>query len=171
MKALLIILVLPLAALLAAPKETSRSATPAKEKPAPAQPVTFRNTPDGAFRGNDGSTLRTLPSGAVREPDGGSSRRLPNGSWRHGDGSSTRTLPDGSLRTSEGVTLRKLPDGSWSGSDGTRIRTLPGGQVQVTPPTHGGGLDPARALLITQPGLDPSRPKDKPAQPGAARGG
>ncbi len=171
MKIFLLILLFQITTLVAAPKATSRSDSQAKEKPAPAKPVTFRTLPDGAFRGSDGSTIRTLPGGAVREPDGGSSRHLPNGSWRHGDGSSTRTLPDGSLRTSEGVTLRKLPDGSWSGSDGTRIRTLPGGQVQVTPPTNGQGIEPARALIITQPSLDPAKPKEKPSQPQAARGG
>jgi hypothetical protein len=133
-----------------------------KERKEPAKPVTYRTTPDGALRGSDGSTLRSLPGQAVREPDGGTSRRLPDGSWRHSDGSVSRTLPDGSIRHSDGTTLRRLPDGSWSGSDGTRIRELPGGQVRVTPPTSGQAIDPAQALIATQPNFAPAKPKEAP---------
>ena len=142
-----------------------------KERKEPAKPVTFRNSPDGALRGSDGSTIRPLPGQAVREPDGGTSRRLADGSWRHADGSTSRTLADGSIRTSDGVTLRRLADGSWAGSDGTRIRELPGGQVRVTPPTSGEGIDPAKALIATQPALAPDKPKDSRKEPSRRPGG
>lgn len=127
----------------------------------PAKPTTFRNSPDGSLRGSNGSVIRPLPGQSVREPDGGTSRRLPDGSWRHADGSTSRPLPDGSIRNSDGTTLRRLPDGSWAGSDGTRIRELPGGQVRVTPPPSGGGIDPTKALIATQPAFAPPKPKDE----------
>jgi hypothetical protein len=142
-----------------------------KDKREPAKPVTFRSSPDGALRGSDGSTIRPLPGQAVREPAGGTSRRLADGSWRHADGSTSRTLADGSIRTSDGVTLRRLADGSWAGSDGTRIRELPGGQVRVTPPTSGEGIDPAKALIATQPSLSPAKPKDGRKEPAKRPGG
>lgn len=140
------------------------AATPADRKDEakrePAKPTTFRNSPDGSLRGSNGSVIRPLPGQSVREPDGGTSRRLPDGSWRHADGSTSRPLPDGSIRNSDGTTLRRLPDGSWAGSDGTRIRELPGGQVRVTPPPSGGGIDPTKALIATQPAFAPPKPKD-----------
>lgn len=141
------------------------AATPADRKDEakrePAKPTTFRNSPDGSLRGSNGSVIRPLPGQSVREPDGGTSRRLPDGSWRHADGSTSRPLPDGSIRNSDGTTLRRLPDGSWAGSDGTRIRELPGGQVRVTPPPSGGGIDPTKALIATQPAFAPPKPKDE----------
>lgn len=154
------------AALAAAPADRKE-----KDKREPAKPTTYRNTPDGALRGSDGSTLRPLPGNAVREPDGGTSRRLPDGSWRHADGTTSRTLPDGSIRNSDGTTLRRLPDGSWAGSDGTRIRELPGGQVRVTPPSSGEGIDPAKALIATQPAFAPPKPKEERKDPARRPGG
>lgn len=157
-----------LAAALLAASPADRKDKDGKE---PAKPTTYRKVPDGSLRGSDGSAIRPLPGQSVREPDGGTSRRLPDGSWRHADGSTSRTLPDGSIRHSDGTTLRRLPDGSWAGSDGTRIRELPGGQVRVTPPAGGDGIDPAKALIATQPAFAPAKPKEDKKEPARRPGG
>jgi hypothetical protein len=160
---------LPLLALLVAlPLLAAPTQKEVKQDPKSTRPTqgtsTFRRTPDGAVRGSDGETLRRTPDGAVRSSAGLTARRTPDGAVRFSDGQTVRTTPDGALRTSDGIVLRRTPDGSWRGSDGTLIRTRADGTVTVSPPPGGSQIDPARAVMLTQPslGVDPRKIPNDP---------
>lgn len=160
-----------LALLVALPLSAAPTQKEAKQDPKSTRPTqgssTFRRTPDGAVRGSDGETLRRTPEGAVRSSVGVTARRTPDGAVRFSDGQTVRTTPDGALRTSDGIVLRRTPDGSWRGSDGTLIRTRPDGTVTVSSPPGGSQIDPARAVMLTQPSLGVDPRKAPPTRQGA----